>query len=383
MARRRLFQFPIEGMTESNWRDFVSAHFNEQRQDDAGNWYGHTGTDAAVPAGTPIYPIFDGVIDGFGYHSVYGNWVRVKHDEASFSYYYHMLGRSNYDVGEPVEKKHVIGNVGSTGFSTGAHVHWGVSGTADFAGWVDPAQYVLDRYWDGAPDPEPLQPNQRTTAGWIVAGHSLADLSDATVAAHILPGTVLNCIGWQYGDGAGSGDDCFFLVELADGRQVYVHLGDIVESGVDGVPRYGAAEPVEPEIPTPTPEPNPEPVPEPTPDPSPDPTPTPDVPKEDTMPGPQPTLPPRVESPGIVSGLGAIIRSQSARLKVYGVATIVALSLYVLSDVRDAIVQSIAAGNDPVKVGLDGALAGVGLLIVPLGMLAVANVAPDEPKVGE
>ena len=90
------------------------------------------------------------------------------------------------------------------------------------------------------------------------------------------------------------------------------------------------------------------------------------------------TAPARVDSSGIVTGLGALIKEPATRLKLYGYSVIAALGVYVASDVRDAVVQSIAAGNDLVKVSIDGALAGIGLVVVPLGMLAMANIAPTE-----
>lgn len=309
MARRRLFQFPLAGVTDANWTDFVTSHFGENRGN-LGSF--HTGTDLAAPAGTPIYPIYDGTIDGWGYNSTYGNWVRVKHDEAAYSYYYHMLDRSNYDEGQAVTKAHAIGWVGSTGLSTGPHLHFGVSGSPGFAGWVDPAQYVLDRYWydDGT---HVLAPNERITAGWPVGFRAQADLSPDNIARILPPGTVLECVWWQFGDGAGSGEDRFFLTRH-EGLQGYVHFGDVLGGTVEGVPAYEApvvtpppavepGEPPKPGEPTPLPDPDPEPTPEPEPT---DPDPIPE-PEEPTMPDPippsvpgvpEPTDPTQVEYPG-------------------------------------------------------------------------------------
>lgn len=153
MARRRLFQFPLSYVTDENWRHHVTAAFGQL----ANRW--HNGVDFGADMGEPVYPIFDGRIHSWGTdHPVYGNWVVVEHDPASFSYYYHLQHRSNYDTGEPVQKHHVIGYVGTTGQSTGPHKHLGVSGRPDFTGFVDPVPYILERYWydDGYSEPAPV-----------------------------------------------------------------------------------------------------------------------------------------------------------------------------------------------------------------------------------
>lgn len=156
MARRRLFQFPISYVTEDNYQQHVTAGFGQL--DD--RW--HNGLDIGADAGEPTHPIADGTIHSWGTdHPIYGNWVIVEHDPASFSYYYHFLHRSNYDAGEPVKRHHVLGYVGSTGQSVAPHSHTGVSGRSDFTGFVDPLAYILERYWydDGLPEiPAPATP---------------------------------------------------------------------------------------------------------------------------------------------------------------------------------------------------------------------------------
>jgi hypothetical protein len=244
MARVRLFQFPLDYVNENNYREWISSEFGRNPD----RW--HNGVDFYAGNGTPLYPIFDGTIYDWGFdRNVYGNWVIVKHDEASFSYYYHMVNRSEYDTGQPVKKHHIIGYVGETGPVTGPHCHLGVSGHGNFTGFVDPVPYILERYWwdDGQPDPQPLKPNQRTTAGWDVAGRSQADLNPANIALIIPPNTVIDCIWWQYGDGGDSGENRFLLVAY-NGVQVYVHIGDVIQSGTDGIPEYeGQIKPPEPE----------------------------------------------------------------------------------------------------------------------------------------
>ncbi|MBI4062379.1 M23 family metallopeptidase [Candidatus Gottesmanbacteria bacterium] len=84
---------------------------------------GHPGVDLINPIGVPIYPIANGwvqwsIFSNWGY----GNHVLVEHDSGIKSLYGHM---SKIDVkpGQTVDKKTKLGEVGSTGWSTGSHVH--------------------------------------------------------------------------------------------------------------------------------------------------------------------------------------------------------------------------------------------------------------------
>jgi len=85
--------------------------------------------DYGAPAGTPIYAAADGkvVIARTGYNGGYGTWVVLKHDNGTETRYAHMskLGTS---VGKNVAQGEVIGYVGTTGRSTGNHLHLEVRG---------------------------------------------------------------------------------------------------------------------------------------------------------------------------------------------------------------------------------------------------------------
>ncbi len=85
----------------------------------------HTGVDFGAPEGTPIYAAGDGTIDKIGRESGYGNYIRIKHDNVWSTAYAHLKayakGMSQWRA---VHKGDLIGYVGTTGRSTGAHLHF-------------------------------------------------------------------------------------------------------------------------------------------------------------------------------------------------------------------------------------------------------------------
>ena len=83
---------------------------------------GHRGIDIAVPSGTPIGAACDGVVSFVGYDDIYGNMVKIKHDDNTETLYAH----ASYiltELGKEVKKGETIAKVGSTGRSTGPHLH--------------------------------------------------------------------------------------------------------------------------------------------------------------------------------------------------------------------------------------------------------------------
>ena len=89
---------------------------------------GHKGVDFAAPGGTPIYSVASGVVTVATSHSSYGNYVMVYHgtDDQGNTYatlYAHMNSWPPVSVGQSVTKGQVIGYVGTTGNSTGNHLH--------------------------------------------------------------------------------------------------------------------------------------------------------------------------------------------------------------------------------------------------------------------
>ena len=89
---------------------------------------GHRGTDFAAPGGTEIYAVADGIVTDATYHYSWGNYVQIYHgkDDEGNTYstlYAHMISAPIVSAGQTVTKGQVIGYVGSTGYSTGNHLH--------------------------------------------------------------------------------------------------------------------------------------------------------------------------------------------------------------------------------------------------------------------
>jgi murein DD-endopeptidase MepM/ murein hydrolase activator NlpD len=85
----------------------------------------HTGVDWAAPFGTPIFAAGNGTIDEIGLKGGYGKYVRINHANGYQTAYGHMTAFARgLQVGSHVRQGQIIGFVGSTGLSTGSHVHF-------------------------------------------------------------------------------------------------------------------------------------------------------------------------------------------------------------------------------------------------------------------
>ena len=86
-------------------------------------WRAHLGVDYAAPTGTPVRTIGDGVVEFAGVQGGYGNVVSVQHGKENATVYAH-LSKINVQKGQKVSQSDIIGLVGSTGWSTGPHLHF-------------------------------------------------------------------------------------------------------------------------------------------------------------------------------------------------------------------------------------------------------------------
>lgn len=86
----------------------------------------HLGVDYAAPTGTPVYSAGNGVINFVGKQGGYGNVIKVRHDSGYMSLYAHLHRFAKIKKGQKVKQGQVIGYVGSTGMSTGPHLHFGL-----------------------------------------------------------------------------------------------------------------------------------------------------------------------------------------------------------------------------------------------------------------
>jgi murein DD-endopeptidase MepM/ murein hydrolase activator NlpD len=103
----------------------------------------HTGVDWATPYGTPIFASGNGVVEKVGWEGGYGKYVRIKHNNGYETAYGHMSAYAKgMEPGKRVRQGQVIGFVGSTGMSTGAHVHYEILVNGRF---VDPMRIKLPR----------------------------------------------------------------------------------------------------------------------------------------------------------------------------------------------------------------------------------------------
>lgn len=103
----------------------------------------HTGVDWATPYGTPIFASGNGVVEKVGWEGGYGKYVRLKHNNGYETAYGHMSAfAKGLEPGKRVRQGQVIGFVGSTGMSTGAHVHYEILVNGRF---VDPMRVKLPR----------------------------------------------------------------------------------------------------------------------------------------------------------------------------------------------------------------------------------------------
>ena len=103
----------------------------------------HTGVDWAAPRGTPILAAGDGTVEKIGQRSGYGRSITLKHLYGYETTYNHMSGYAKgLKVGDHVTQNQVIGFVGSTGLSTGPHLHFEVLINGHF---VDPMKIRVPR----------------------------------------------------------------------------------------------------------------------------------------------------------------------------------------------------------------------------------------------
>jgi len=86
----------------------------------------HKGIDLAAPAGTSVHAALGGTVVYAGTEQGYGNIVVIRHGDEAETRYAH-LGRTNVKTGDVVREEDVIGSVGSSGRSTGPHLHFEVT----------------------------------------------------------------------------------------------------------------------------------------------------------------------------------------------------------------------------------------------------------------
>lgn len=114
-----LFHKPIHS------RYYLSSYYGWRSSPFSGKRSYHSGIDMACPQGTPVYAALGGTVTSVGYNSVYGNFVIITHHSGYKTLYGHM-SKQLVTRGKKVDTSTKIGLVGSTGLSTGPHLHFTV-----------------------------------------------------------------------------------------------------------------------------------------------------------------------------------------------------------------------------------------------------------------
>jgi murein DD-endopeptidase MepM/ murein hydrolase activator NlpD len=84
----------------------------------------HLGIDYAAATGTPVWAVGEGRVMFRGWYGGLGKTVKIRHSNGFESWYGHLSRYPNLALGQKVRQKQVIGYVGSTGLSTGPHLHF-------------------------------------------------------------------------------------------------------------------------------------------------------------------------------------------------------------------------------------------------------------------
>ena len=118
----------------------VSSGFGS-RQDPTGfSGTQHDGIDLTGSYGTPVFASRSGSIASSGYDPSAGNYIIINHGDGYYSYYLHLS--SIVVGGGSVSAGQTIGLMGTTGNSTGVHLHFGIATTPNWRGFVNPAPYI-------------------------------------------------------------------------------------------------------------------------------------------------------------------------------------------------------------------------------------------------
>ena len=117
-AVRTLMRTPVNGAR-------LSSSYGMRKHPISGYNKLHKGVDFAVPSGTPILAAGSGRIELAGWNGNYGRYIRIRHNNTYQTAYAHLSGiAKGVYAGSQVEQGQVIGYVGSTGRSTGPHLHY-------------------------------------------------------------------------------------------------------------------------------------------------------------------------------------------------------------------------------------------------------------------
>jgi murein DD-endopeptidase MepM/ murein hydrolase activator NlpD len=143
----RSLLFPIVGSA------ITTSEFGWRLHPVIGNWLMHAGKDLAAPEGTPVVAALSGTVTSSGLAGGYGIAIELEHAKPRRRTLYGHLSEIYVKAGQSVRQGEVIGRVGSTGLSTGPHLHFELR-IPDGEGWVatDPGDLDLNPLTAGGAD---------------------------------------------------------------------------------------------------------------------------------------------------------------------------------------------------------------------------------------
>ena len=115
-SKKTLMKTPLNGAR-------LSSGFGNRKHPILGFTKMHKGVDFAAPIGTPIFAAGDGIIEYSGWNGAYGKYIRIKHN-GTFKTAYAHLSKIYKKKGTRIKQGDIIGTLGSTGRSTGPHLHY-------------------------------------------------------------------------------------------------------------------------------------------------------------------------------------------------------------------------------------------------------------------
>jgi len=127
-------RMPVDGVR-------LSSDYGMRNHPVLGGRRAHTGVDLAGQSGTPVYATADGFVSRADRFGSYGNYISIEHGGELQTRYAHLSGFA-VTAGERVVKGQLIGYIGSTGRSTGPHLHYEVRVAGEA---VDPRPYMLSQ----------------------------------------------------------------------------------------------------------------------------------------------------------------------------------------------------------------------------------------------
>ncbi|MEA2101934.1 MAG: M23 family metallopeptidase [Thermodesulfobacteriota bacterium] len=134
-------QRSLASHTPSTWptRGWISSDFGWRKSPFTGRREFHKGTDIAARKGTPVYAPADGIVTSYGRNGGYGNLLVINHGYGLVSRYGH-LSKTNVHPGQQVARGDNVAFIGSTGRSTGPHLHYEILVNGIH---VNPQRYML------------------------------------------------------------------------------------------------------------------------------------------------------------------------------------------------------------------------------------------------